>query len=320
MRKPVADNSAHDARDVDAMEERSVKFIGGGESEKTKSEYVDYIIRMDPTTGALSTAAGGAEQKIDLRSSRTVSGVFTRIPKEQAPRPATRSPSPPLMRSRKRSDSRERSGRSHGGRRSRSRSRGRGSSPGRRGRSPATRRRSRSRERRRSRSRGRRRSRSPYAERRRMRSKSRSRERHRRDELQGRKFESAFYSICITCRHSKGVISETEQLRRERERIEQEKAALLAGGSAMTQQGGRMHRATGEGTHSSSMPDLPLPVRAGSALSRLGPKMSEAGPSRGGMSTSRRQGDGGRWGDDSERYMDNVMDSVLKAVDSDKDR
>lgn len=124
----------------------------------------------------------------------------------------------------------------------------------------------------------------------------------------------------------KGMMSETEELRKERERIEQEKEELLA------KQKRFVPRFDSE--REPSMPDLPKPVPLKSARHRLGPKMGEdPRPStsrnnprprpdsqRTNTAPSRRDLEG-RWGEENDQYMDKVMDSVLKAVDGgEKDR
>ena len=65
------------------------------------------------------------------------------------------------------------------------------------------------------------------------------------------------------------MMSETEELRKERERIEQEKEELLAKHKRFVPRFGR------GAVEEPSMPDLPKPVPLKSARHRLGPKIGD---------------------------------------------
>jgi hypothetical protein len=100
-----------------------------------------------------------------------------------------------------------------------------------------------------------------------------------------------------------GLMSETNELRRERETIEKEKQMLLA----------NQKRFQEDAEPSTPlMPELPKPVPLNkfSALSRLGPRMQD----REERAPDRRDLEG-KWGEENDKYMDKVMDSVLKVVD-----
>ena len=77
--------------------------------------------------------------------------------------------------------------------------------------------------------------------------------------------------ICILLTYdlTLGMMSETEELRKERERIEQEKEELLAKHKRFVPRFGR------GAVEEPSMPDLPKPVPLKSARQRLGPKIGE---------------------------------------------
>ena len=75
--------------------------------------------------------------------------------------------------------------------------------------------------------------------------------------------------ILLTCDLTLGMMSETEELRKERERIEQEKEELLAKHKRFVPRFGR------GAVEEPSMPDLPKPVPLKSARHRLGPKIGD---------------------------------------------
>ena len=75
--------------------------------------------------------------------------------------------------------------------------------------------------------------------------------------------------ILLICDLTLGMMSETEELRKERERIEQEKEELLAKHKRFVPRFG------GGAVEEASMPDLPKPVPLKSARHRLGPKIGD---------------------------------------------